>query len=386
MIGAIKGGYTMIISFKKIIPVFLALFFSLYCAIGLGTSVSEETAEYDNVILMIGDGMGENTLGWTRQLYGTSLAMDTMPVHASSDTRSFIFDYTDSAAGGTALACGIRVWINSLAVLPFAPFAPADMRVPLSLTELAKSAGKSAGVVTTDKTSGATPAAFSSHVIGRGLEAGISMDQLKGDLDLIWGCDTASVNAKNCKRNGFTHITTREEMQSIQSGERSFAQFNFDEMKNCVTDGDTPSIAEMTAKAIDLLDDNENGFFLMVEGACIDKFSHDNDEKGATMNVMAFDEAIKVALDYAKADGNTLVVVTADHETGGIVYDEKTDTYRYTIGKHSTQNVPVFVSAEDAGFQNGQEVENRQISVQIARAMGFGADQFPAIKGYSFNK
>lgn len=371
---------------KKIVSFSIAVFFSLYCAIGLGNNVSDEYKEYKNVILMIGDGMGENTLAATRQKYNTSLNMDTMPVHGNSDTRSFILDYTDSAAGGSALACGIRVWSNSVARFPFYPFAPADTRVPISLTELAKKNGKASGVVTTDKTSGATPASFSAHSLARKFEKDISTDQLKSDLDLIWGCDTESINKDNTAKNGFTYVSTRTELMQLEQGSRSFAQFNMDDIKNCKNDYDSPTLAEMTNKAIDLLNADEDGFFLMVEGACIDKFSHDNDLDGATMNVMAFDEAVKAALDFAEKDGETLVVITADHETGGIKYNAEKDEYYYTKDGHTTADVPLFVSATDAGFTDGQLVENRQISVQIARVMGYGKDQFPAVKGYVYGK
>ena len=377
----------MDITIKKTVSMLLAVFFSFYCMIGLGSSITDEPEKnYKNVILFIGDGMGENTLGVTEQKYDTSLTMKSMPVHASGRTSSFILPMTDSAAGGTALSCGIKVWINSLGKLPFLPFVNSDDFAPLNLTELAKLNGKSAGVVTTDKTSGATPSSFSAHVLSRDFEEKICADQLAGDLDLLWGCDTESINEENANANGFTLIDTREEMLAVKSGERSIAQFNFSEMKNCRHDGDTPSVKEMTESAIDLLDDNDNGFFLMVEGACIDKFSHDNDFDGATMNTVELDKAIAYALEYAEADGETLVVVTADHETGGIKYNDKTDEYRYTSGTHSMQNVPVFVSATDAGWEDGKTYENRQTAVQIARVMGFGSEQFPAIRGNVYNK
>ncbi len=154
-------------------------------------------------------------------------------------------------------------------------------------------------------------------------------------------------------------------------------------MKNCTGKKDTPSIEQMTKKAIDLLDDNENGFFLMVEGACIDKFSHKNNLEGATMNLVEFDKAVGYAMDYAAKDGDTLVVVTADHETGGIKYNGVTGEYYYTSEGHTTADVPLYVSARDAGFTDGAIVENRQISVQIARVMGYGKDQFPAVKGFT---
>lgn len=366
---------------KKAVSFFIAVFLSLYCMVGFGNNVSDEHKTYKNVILMIGDGMGDNTLAVTRQRYKTSLAMDKMPVYGHSDTRSFILDYTDSAAGGSALATGIRIWDNSVARFPFYPFAPADVRVPLSLTELAKQNGKSAGVLTTDKTSGATPAAFSAHALARQFEKDISADQLKSDLDLIWGCASESITKSKCEASGFEYVSTKTQMEAL-SGGRSFAQFDFDSVKNVKRDNDSPLLSEMTAKAIDLLEKNENGFFLMVEGACIDKFSHENNFDGATKNVIEFSNALQVALDYAAKGGETLVVVTADHETGGIKYDAEKDEYYYTKTKHTTVDVPLYVSATDAGFSDGQTVENRQIAVQIARVMGYGKEQFPAVKGY----
>ncbi len=368
---------------KKAISASLAMFLSLYCLIGLGNNVSDDYREYKNVILMIGDGMGVNTVSATKDTRGVELNLDKMPVYGRSDTRSFIFDYTDSAAGGSALSCGVRIWANSVAIFPFYPFSLTKQKVPVSLTELAKANGKSAGVVTTDKTSGATPASFSAHAIARKLEKTISAQQLESDLDLIWGCESASISKEKCEKNGFTFVQTATQLEALESSSRSFAQFDFDEMKNCTGKKDTPSIEQMTKKAIDLLDDNENGFFLMVEGACIDKFSHKNNLEGATMNLVEFDKAVGYAMDYAAKDGDTLVVVTADHETGGIKYNGVTGEYYYTSKGHTTADVPLYVSAKDAGFTDGAIVENRQISVQIARVMGYGKDQFPAVKGFT---
>lgn len=366
---------------KKVISIGIALFFSFYCFLGLGSSVNDECKQYKNVILMIGDGMGDGILEATKKMKNVDLTLDTMPVKAHSDTRSFILDITDSAAGGTALACGIRVWANSLAIFPFNVFAFADVNVPVSLTEISKANGKAAGVVTTDKTSGATPSAFSSHALARNLEKSISKDQLGSDLDLIWGGASESINPENCKENGFTYVSNKTEFNALKAGSRSFGQFDYGDLKNCKTEK-TPSIADMTTKAIDILSADEDGFFLMVEGACIDKFSHDNQFDGATKSTVAFDEAVKAALDFAK-DGETLVVVTADHETGGVKLDKKTGEYIYTSDTHTTADVPLFVSATDAGFESGTVVENRQISVQIARVLGFDKYMFPAVKGFT---
>ena len=368
---------------KKAFTASLALFLSLYCLIGLGNNISDNHREYKNVILMIGDGMGVNTVAATRATRNVSLNLDKKPVYGRSDTRSFFLDSTDSAAGGSALACGIRVWSGSVAIFPYHIFNITGQKVPVSLTELAKANGKSAGVVTTDRTSGATPSAFSTHVLSRKFEKTISSQQLKSNLDLLWGCESDSITKEKCEKNGFSFVQTATQMEALESGSRSFAQFDFDEMKYCTGEKDTPSIEQMTKKAIDLLDDNENGFFLMVEGACIDKFSHDNELDNATMNVVEFDKAVGYALDYAAKDGDTLVVVTADHETGGIKYNGVTDEYYYTSDSHTTADVPLYVSATDAGFTDGEAVENRQISVQIARVMVYGKDQFPAVNGFT---
>lgn len=368
---------------KKIIASSMIVIMSLYGFFGLSSNVSDNYAEgkYKNVILMIGDGMGDNTIAATKKLRNIdTLNLDRMPVRGHSDIDSYLIPATDSAAGGTALATGIRVWINSVAVYPFAPINVDDTPVPITLCELAKSRGMAAGVVTTDKTTGATPSDFSAHVYSRDLSEEICKDQLVSDIDLIWGGASEYITKENTAANGYTYLSTKTELDSLEKGTKSFAQFNFDDMKYVKNEHDTPTIKEMTEKAIEILSADEDGFFLMVEGACIDKFSHSNDFDGCTMSVVEFDKAVGAALDFAEKDGETLVVVTADHETGGIKYDKKTDEYYYTIDSHSMYDVPLFVSETDAGFKDGQEVKNRQISVQIARVLGFGKDEFPAQK------
>ena len=367
---------------KKAVASAMAIFMAFYGLIGMTGNVSDDYTEgkYKNVILMIGDGMGFNTLEATKAQKGVSLAMETMPVEAQSQTHSFLIPATDSAAGGTALSTGCRVWINSLGLFPFDPFTINDFNVPINLCELAKRDGKAAGVVTTDKTSGATPSSFSAHALSRTMEKDISNDQLKSGLDLIWGGASESINKENANANGFTYVSTETEMNSLSAGTRSFAQFNYDDLYNCKSTKDTPSITDMTEKAIEILSADEDGFFLMVEGACIDKFSHSNDFAGATMCTVEFDKAVEAALEFAKADGETLVVVTADHETGGIKYNADKNEYYYTSDSHTNVDVPVFVSATDAGFKSGDKVKNREIPVQIARVMGYGEKEFPAAK------
>lgn len=365
---------------NKIISVFMSVILSFYALAGLtsGTGKDYEEGKYKNVILLIGDGMSFNHIDATEKYNNVDLVMNNMPVQLKSDINSFLLPATDSAAGGTALATGMRVWINSVGVYPFDPFSCNDMNVPISLGELVKADGKATGVVTTDKTSGATPSDFSAHVLSRSMEKEICADQLKNGFDLIWGGKTDSINEENTAANGWTYVDNRDEMNALEAGSRSFAQFNFDDLYNCTDNYNTPSIEEMTEKAIELLNANDNGFFLMVEGACIDKFSHDNIMDGALMCTEEFDKAVAAALAFAEADGETLVVVTADHGTGGLILDSKTGEYRFTHGTHDMTDVPVYVSATDAGFTSGKEIANRDIPTQIARVMGYGSDCFPA--------
>lgn len=373
----------MLSGLKKILALSVAMILTFYGFIGISGNVSDDYAEgkYKNVILMIGDGMSFNNLGATKA-YKTNgyLAMETMPVKASSDIDSYIIPYTDSAAGGTALSTGIRVWINSVSVFPIFPVMTQGFSVPVTLCELAKTRGMAAGVVTTDKTSGATPSAFSAHALARNLEKNISNDQLTSEIDLIWGAASESINEENTAANGYTYIDSETDMNALTAGSRSFAQFDFGDLKYVTNEKDTPSIEEMTNKAIEILSADEDGFFLMVEGACIDKHAHNNDMDNMILSAEEFDKAVAAALAFAEEDGETLVVVTADHGTGGMKQDKNTGEFYFTSGQHDFGDVPVFVSAEDAGFVSGKEIKNRQIPVQIARVLGFDESQFPTYK------
>ncbi len=336
-----------------------------------------EYEEYKNVIVMIGDGMGFNTIEATKKVYGIEeLEMEKgAVVNAQSETDALLGILTDSAAGGTALACGIRTIPGMVGTYAFDPLGA--ISTPMNLSEAAISLGKSAGVVTTDSTTGATPSAFSAHATSRSDEANIAKQQLASDLDLIWGADTDSANAENVAAAGKAYVTNADELAALDGTTASYAEFNFDDLKYVKNDYNTPTLDVMTEKAIELLDDNENGFFLMVEGACIDKHSHSNDLENATKSVVEFDKAVAVALSYAEEMGDTLVIVTADHETGGIQYDAATDSYIYTSGSHTDANVPVFVNVDDAGFVLNAIYENRHIGAQLGLVLGMETDAFP---------
>lgn len=327
--------------------------------------------ECKNVIFMIGDGMGFNSINKTKEEKGlTTINMDTFPLQGQSKTRSANNAVTDSAAGGTALATATRTNNDAVGVYPFD--LSGIYSYPMNLTELAISQDKLAGVITTDSTSGATPSAFSVHTSARGNEEDITMQQLESDLTLMWGTKTASFTEELCAENGFEYIYDEASMNALSEGSRSFGQFT-DALWHEVSPAGMPTLAEMTEKAIDLLDDDEDGFFLMVEGAHIDKNSHDNNGEGMKDALISFDTAVGVALEYAKTHGDTLVIVTADHETGGITL--KNGVYEYTKGSHSSANVPLLVYGCENFMENGEIMNNKEASRRVACVMG--CDNFP---------
>ncbi len=327
-----------------------------------------------NVIYLIGDGMGFYHLEKAKNERNIELTMDTFDYQGESMTRSFTNAVTDSAAGGTALATGVRTYNGAIGVYPMDSLDVFSH--PKNLTELCLENGKMTGVITTDETSGATPASFSAHSSDRGNTEDITEDQLASDIDLIWGAQNGVATKSNAEKNGFTYVTTTAEMMALEEGSRSFAQFTNDLWTLTPSDVNTPNLEMMTMKAIDLLDDTEEGFFLMIEGAHIDKHSHSNEDAKMTEALQEFDETIEYVLNYAKADGETLVVITADHETGGIVANSD-GTYSFTKGSHSAANVPVLVYGSDKLIENGEVLNNYEIPIRIAYILGFTEEEFP---------
>ena len=320
-----------------------------------------------NVIFMIGDGMGFNSINKTKLETGIkTINMDLFPMNGESKTRSADNEVTDSAAGGTALSSAVRT--NNSYVGVYSDDKYALESHPMNLAELAVAQGKKSGVITTDLTSGATPASFSAHTSSRTNELDITAQQLSSDLDLIWGEKTASFDETTAKANGFDVFYDKAGMEALSEGSRSFGQFTSSVWQQTPAEN-MPTMEEMTRKAIDLLDDDEDGFFLMVEGAHIDKNSHSNKGEGMEDALLAFDKAIGVALEYAKTRGDTLVLVTADHETGGLTLNGE-GVYEYTTDYHTGVNVPLLVYGSEGFINDGEKIDNKEVSRRVACVMG----------------
>ncbi|MCR5484928.1 MAG: alkaline phosphatase [Clostridiales bacterium] len=357
---------------KRLISVLLAAVFVV--GIIAGTSVSaSDTEKIKNVIFMIGDGMGENNINYAKAAEKRSLTMEVFPIRGQSETRSSSNRVTDSAAGGTALSCGIRTTNGCVGVFPLDPL---DLFVsPKSLTERAAESGMKTGVITSDSTSGATPASFSVHTSSRKNEKDISVQQMHSVFDIIWGAASESVTQSEVEANGFTYINDINGMNALESGSRSFGQFAGDTWSSSPELDTTPTLSEMTEKSISLLSGSDKGFFLMVEGAHIDKFAHSNKGEEMTEALYEFDNAVSIALNFALRDRHTLIVITADHETGAIQLID--GEYQFTSGSHTGNNVPVFVYGSTEIINNGQAIKNREVSNHVASALGFHSGTNP---------
>ncbi len=364
---------------KRISAIVLSLIL-MFSVLIPAVSAQDDQASVKNIIVMIGDGMGPNHLEWTKAECNVKLNMDTFPYQGYSETNS-LSGVTDSAAGGTALSSGRRTFNSNIGEMGF-QIGEHDCVIAtfMNTCEVAKSLGKRAGVVTSDTNSGATPAAFSAHTADRGSEEAISDQQLAGNLDLIWAKANHYVTAETASASGWEFLDSLDDAEALEPGSKSFGAFPGPIEYDDGTENYVP-LSSLTELAIEQLDCDE-GFFLMVEGAHIDKNSHNNNKEGMMKSLVEFDRAIGKALDFAKEDGNTIVIVTADHETGKIVKDNSTGSYKFTQTGHSGTNVPLRIYGSDKLVKDGAATENFNVSRFTAEQLGY-KDEYPVC---DFNK
>ncbi len=216
-----------------------------------------------------------------------------------------------------------------------------------TVVEATEEQGASTGVVSNTRVTHATPACFMAHVSSRGLEPDIALQILETDVDVVLGGGRSYFDSLSPEAAGFTVVETTKELMGFDSGRvlGLFAEgyMSYEPYRDPLVE---PSLAEMTEKSIELLEGDPDGFFLMVEGGRIDHASHDNNYEAMLSEVYAFDEAVLYALEYAATRNDTLVVVTADHETGGLMivggYDYTGVSYSWVSDDHTGNLVPVY--------------------------------------------
>ncbi|MDD2467416.1 MAG: alkaline phosphatase [Desulfobulbus sp.] len=341
--------------------IIIALSLNVYAAEPMVQSVGNaDVRQVKNVIFLLSDGTANEAWPLTRWVKGERLASDDILTGA---IRTYGADsiITDSAPGSTSYATGQKGTDKGIAVYPWhvsiagVDFDAAKQYVPLaSVLEGARLTGRATGIVATSNVQHATPADFTAHTHDRSKYTEIGEQQVYQNIDVVLaggeqyllpkgvgaGVRTDNENLVDViKAKGYAYVTNREQMLAA-SGEKIFGLFAPDAMaydidRPTFAPGE-PSLSEMTTKALKTLSQStkgkDNGFFLFVEGSKVDWAAHANDPAGVVSELLAFDKAIKVALDFAKADGNTLVISVADHTTGGLSIGLREDP------KYSTTN------------------------------------------------
>ncbi|MBM7694067.1 alkaline phosphatase [Peribacillus deserti] len=295
-----------------------------------------------NVIMMVMDGTSAGTTTLSRWYKGQNLAIDSM---ASGAVRTYSAEsaITDSAPAGTAMATGNKSNDKYIGILPSEVSSPGlkqiktqDQQKPVAnVLEGAKQAGKATGIIATSQIQHATPAAFSSHAVHRSLFGDIAEQQVYQNIDVVLGGGKEALlpgTEGDARKDGenmvnvikgkkYDFVENRQDLMNSKS-DKIWGSFSQDAMaydfNRPVTRAEEPTLADMTKKAVSTLSKDKDGFFLFVEGSQVDWAAHANDPIGMVSETLAFDAAVKEAKEFARKDGNTLVIAVSDHGNSGI--------------------------------------------------------------------
>jgi alkaline phosphatase len=326
-----------------------------------------------NVIMMIGDGMGVSEVFAGLTANGGHLFLDNFKQVGFSKTQSSDNYITDSAAGGTALSAGIKTYNGAIGVNP-------DTVAVKTILEMAEEHGLATGLVSTSAITHATPASYIAHQGSRGSYEDIAADFLKTDIDVFIGGGYKHFAVRADKRDltkelqakGYQVIRNMDEIYQVKEGK--LAGLTADEHNNPAGKR-LMSLPRSTETALNILDQNKKGFFIMIEGSQIDWGGHANNIIYIVKEMLDFDQTIGKALEFAANDGETLIIVTADHETGGLALaggDMKSGVVKgaFTSGDHTAVMVPVF--SYGPGSENFTGImENTDIAKKIIDLMDF---------------
>ena len=327
-------------------------------------------AKPKNVIFLIGDGLGpEQVKAAGIYAYGApgTLSFESFPYKGELTTSSYGGALTDSAAAATALATGFKV-NNGVISMAY----PGDGSELETLLEYSKSLGKSTGLVTTTYVEHATPAAFGAHEPSRSNYTQIANDYLTQTQPniLFGGCAYTS----GADSYGYVEVFDRAGMQALDTDtvDRVSGQFGSSDMPYEYDGlGSLPHLSEMTATALDILDKDADGFFLMVEGGRIDDACHSNDLIRSIYETIEFANAVQVATDWAAGRNDTLILVAADHETGGLTVTANNGAgvlpgVTWATTGHTAANIPVYAWGVNAELISGVMDNTSTVGVVVS--------------------
>lgn len=303
----------------------LALFLTFTLALTAGVQ-----AEVKNMIVLIGDGLGQGQIDLTRYMAdGKDAELELMQLpNVGLMMTSSTQGVPDSAAAGTAMATGHKTDNGMVGMSPTG--AELD-----SILDYAEVRNKATGIISTNKVTDATPAAFAVSAKSRDDEGAIAKAILNNDVEVVLGGGADEFTKETAGEDvvamaeemGYEHVTNESELMNAKAPNNKLLGLFNPSYMNYKLDRDNvnsnePSLKEMTKKAIEVLSRDEDGFFLMSEGARIDHAAHAADVHGVVAETLEFDETVEYAVEWAKKNGNTMVVVVADHETLGFSVTE----------------------------------------------------------------
>lgn len=345
----------------------LLILFSSLLVLGIGCNQTQ-FAPFDppypkNIILFIGDGMGAEQIkaaSFFRTGIADTLSFSDFPVSGEVITASASSSITDSAAAATAMATGIKVDNGVLSVR-----VPGDGSEAETLLEIADTAGKGTGLVTTAYLTHATPAAFGAHEPSRSNFPEIAADYLSDSRpDVMMGGGENGLTVIDAEAAGYATATTASELSAHPGETLPFAGLFGETNMPYEYDGTgtLPGLTEMVTKTLEMLSGFEEGFFLMAEGGRIDHAAHDNDLERMVYETIEFSDAVEAAVAWAEERTDTLIIVTADHETGGLLVESNNGMDMMPSvswlpgGGHTGVNVPLYATGLLAGaFQDTME-------------------------------
>ncbi|MCR5840464.1 MAG: alkaline phosphatase [Bacteroidales bacterium] len=326
--------------------------------------IDGKNARICNVILLIGDGMGQGAVNLGMYANGGELTMTNLKTMGYVRTQSANNFTTDSAASGTAYATGVKTKNGYLGK------DSSKVNIP-NIPELLAPLGYACGVVSTDDLNGATPAAFFAHQASRNAKEEIWADLPASQLTFA-SAGTQSVfesmplSTQEAIKKRFTLVYDPADPAAAGSQRLVY-------LPPSVKQDRGDYLPATTQMAIDYLSArSKKGFFLMVEGARIDKSEHSNDLPGTVWETLDFDKAIEVAVRFAERDGHTLVIISADHETGATILAKGDPAQGYVSGifaskSHTPMMVPLFAygprSREFSGVQENSDVARKILQI-----------------------